>query len=274
MHSDWRHLKVSAELWSLIRDEKDVHITKSWLLKIVLPSHPSSLSLSLLPKRSQSAWRNTLVISCDNFRHTHTHTHHDQFLLLYKLKRGLWCDESWSVEAGSLWSVYTCHIKLSDDPVPAAERSVELQQLTQVIKFKRHLVFSQMLLECVHLDLLAVPVAVANFTRSHPFASRIPPKAADWVAWNARGLPLYHAEEQRKGLLILSPAGAPHVLHVYRANLSSVSLVKLCVLPCACVSACSDRSCFAPTCLHSWDKRFYSPFLCFSQIITNQWSCY
>lgn len=36
------YLKVSAE--SLIRDEKDVHITKSQLLKIVLPFH---LPLSL-----------------------------------------------------------------------------------------------------------------------------------------------------------------------------------------------------------------------------------
>lgn len=116
-HSDCWYLKVSAERRSVIRDVNDVHITKSRLLKIVLPFHLSPLrrAPSLSPKASPaSMWRNTHVISCDTACHAHARTHASHTtraawplsLLLSKSKQSLWCDDSWLVQAGSLWSVY------------------------------------------------------------------------------------------------------------------------------------------------------------------------
>lgn len=124
--SECLYLKASPEPQSLIRDKNGVHITKSQLLKIVLPSHLSSLWRfpSLSPKASPaSAWPNTLVISCDNDCRTHMccSAQHDQFLFPSRPKLSLWRDESWLVWAGSLWSIYNCHIKLGDYPVTGAE---------------------------------------------------------------------------------------------------------------------------------------------------------
>lgn len=99
-HSDCWYLKVSAERRSVIRDVNDVHITKSRLLKIVLPFHLSPLrrAPSLSPKASPaSMWRNTHVISCDTACRAHARTLHiqlaqrDHFLCSY-LNRSKVCD--------------------------------------------------------------------------------------------------------------------------------------------------------------------------------------
>lgn len=99
-HSHVSTFKVNAELRSLIRDEKDVHITKSQLLKIVLPFH---LPLSLcngtpppLPKRAVT--KHPCHFPWQWLPHTRTTvTQRDQFLLLFEMKQSVWCDESWLV---------------------------------------------------------------------------------------------------------------------------------------------------------------------------------
>lgn len=132
-HSDCWYLKVSAERRSVIRDVNDVHITKSRLLKIVLPFHLSPLrrAPSLSPKASPaSMWRNTHVISCDTACHAHARTHASHTtraawplsLLLSKSKQSV----MWWLLIGASWVTLICLpfiVAFSCHPVTEAEHS-------------------------------------------------------------------------------------------------------------------------------------------------------